>query len=206
MLRESRAYGLDSLFCGNFFVMPDADMTLLSETEKQLKERFASGDGGPRRLPSTATPAKENARLNELVLPDDQRPKMPFTKDKYLIKENPHKVQWEREVRKFLRKLSPDHGHRVTAVMVYEWATGLRVADLMTAEPKGSPGGGPTWRTDLRIIHRALEYYFGKPGPTWIMGRKVDKAYTVKPGYFIRRHRPQCLTLYAEYVEGVLNP
>ena len=32
---------------------------------------------------------------------------MPVTKDKYMVKENPHLVQWEREVRKFLRNLSP---------------------------------------------------------------------------------------------------
>ena len=45
---------------------------------------------------------------------------MPFTKDKYLVKEKPALVQWERETRKFLRLLSPRHSHRVSADMVYE--------------------------------------------------------------------------------------
>lgn len=126
---------------------------------------------------------------------------MPFTKEKFLVKENPHLVEWEREVRKFLRKLSPEHEHRVTAVMVFEWATGLKVSDLMEANEKR-----PRWRSDLRKINEALRYYFGKPYSTWIMGRKVTNAYKVKQGYYIRRHRPMTLTLYAEYVEGVLYP
>ena len=130
---------------------------------------------------------------------------MPFTKDKFLVKENPHLVQWEREVRKFLRNLSPEHGHRVTAVMVFEWATGLQVKDLIDANETPQPGK-TNWRADLRKINKALEFYFGKPYTTWIMGRKVGKAYKVRSGYYIRRHRPMTLTLYAEYVEGVLNP
>lgn len=133
---------------------------------------------------------------------------MPFTKDKYLIKENPHLVQWERECRKFLRKLSPDHGHRVSAVMIYEWATGILMVDIMKEESERTTPNHmhTTWRSDLRKINKVLEFYFGKPYMTWIAGRKVPKTYRVKPGYYIRRHRPMTLTLYAEYVEGVLNP
>lgn len=123
---------------------------------------------------------------------------MPLTKDKYLVRENPHLVQWERETRKFLRRLSPDHRHRVSAVMVYEWATGIRVADLMA---EGGSANG-----HLRHINKILRYYFGQPYMTYICGRKVPKAYEVKPGYYIKRHRPMTLTLYAEYAEGVLNP
>lgn len=123
---------------------------------------------------------------------------MPFTKDKYLVRENPHLVQWEREVRKFLRKLSPDHGHRVSAVMIYEWATGIRVADLM------ADGGSAA--ADLRHINKCLRFYYGKPYMTYIMGRKVLNAYRVKPGWYVRRHRPMTLTLYAEWHEGTLYP
>lgn len=123
---------------------------------------------------------------------------MPFTKDKFLVKENPHLVQWERETRKFLRKLSPSHGHRVSAVMIYEWATGIRVADLM------AEGGSAS--ADLRKINQVLRFYFDKPYMTYIAGRKVPNAYRVKPGYYIRRHRPMTLTLYAEYCEGTLYP
>ena len=123
---------------------------------------------------------------------------MPFTKDKFLVKENPDLVAWEREVRKFLRNLTPEHGHRVAAVMIYEWATGIRVADLMAQ--------GGSARSELGKLNKILEFYFGKPYMTYIMGRKVPKAYRVRPGYYIRRHRPMTLTLYAEYAEGTLYP
>ena len=122
---------------------------------------------------------------------------MPFTKDKFLVRENADLVQWERETRMFLRKLSPEHGHRVSAAMVYEWATGIKVADLMAA-------GGST--VDLKKINKVLRYYFEKSYTTYICGKKVPNAYRVKPGYYITKHRPMTLTLYAEYCEGTLYP
>ena len=122
---------------------------------------------------------------------------MPFTKDKYLVKENLELVQWEREVRKFLRRLSPEHGHRVSAAMIYEWATGILTADLVAA-------GGST--ADLRKINKILRFYFGKPYMSYICGRKVPNTFRVRPGYYITRHRPMTLTLYAEYCEGTLRP
>jgi hypothetical protein len=136
--------------------------------------------------------------VDQLVLPDDERARMPFTKDKYLVKENPHLVQWERETRKFLRHLSPQHGHRVAAVMIYEWATGINVAELMA--------NGGNANLELRKINKCLRFYYGKPYTTYIMGRKINQAYRVRPGYYIRRHRPMTLTLYAEYVAGTLYP
>lgn len=123
---------------------------------------------------------------------------MPLTKDKYIVKENPHLIQWERETRKFLRQLSPQHGHRVAAVMVYEWATGIKIKELMEA--------GGSANADLRKINKCLQFYFGDPYMTYIAGRKVPKAYKVRPGYYIKRHRPMTMTLWAEYTEGVLNP
>lgn len=180
--------------------------SLLSAAEEELKKRFNKEEADRRRLPSDAADAAPSDRIDSLVLPDEMRAKMPFTKDKYLIRENPHLVQWEREVRKFLRKLSPEHGHRVSAVMIYEWATGVLVKDIQAASPERMPPGKQNWRSDLRKINKVLEYYFGKPYMTYIAGRKVPKAYRVKPGYFIRRHRPMTLTLYAEYVEGTLYP
>lgn len=170
----------------------------LHEAETVLRNRFTGKDQKLSRLPSTAQQPKASNRVDRLVLPDDERPDMPFTKDKYLVRENPHLVQWERETRKFLRKLSPQHGHRVAAVMIYEWATGIKVADLMAA--------GGSANADLRMINKILRYYFGQPYMTYICGRKVPKAYRVRPGYLITRHRPMTLTLYAEYAEGVLNP
>ena len=122
---------------------------------------------------------------------------MPFTKDKFLVRENSDLVKWERETRKFLRKLSPEHGHRVSAAMVFEWATGIQVVDLMAQ-------GGST--VDLKRINKVLRFYFGKPYMTYICGRKVPNAFKVPPGWYVKRHRPMTLTLYSEYSEGTLNP
>ena len=170
----------------------------ISEVEALLKQRFSKENADKHRVPSTAHDAAGSDRVDQLVLPDSERPRMPFTKDKFLVRENPQLVAWERETRKFLRQLSPEHGHRVAAVMVYEWATGIRVKDLMDE----GGGCGP----DLRKINKILKYYFDKSYMTYIMGRKVNKAYKVRPGYYIKRHRPMTLTLYAEYCEGTLNP
>lgn len=176
--------------------MSQPDTSLLSEVEAVLKKRFSVDE--TERVPSTARAAAGSARVDQLVLADDERAPMPLTKDKYIIRENPHLVAWEREVRKFLRRLSPDHGHRVAAVMIYEWATGIKVAELM--EQGGSANA------DLRKLNQVLGFYFGKPYSTYICGRKVPRAYRVKPGYYIKRHRPMTLTLWAEYQQGTLNP
>jgi hypothetical protein len=176
-----------------------AEPALLTEVEELLKKRFSKEEADKKqRVPSTAHAPRSSERIDQLVLPDEMRARMPFTKDKYLVRENPHLVQWERETRKFLRQLTPIHGHRVAAVMIYEWATGIRVADLMAE--------GGSAQADLRKINQVLRFYFGKPYMTYIMGRKVPNAYRVRPGYYIKRHRPMTLTLYAEYAEGTLNP
>lgn len=174
------------------------EVSLLSEAEAVIKRRFSKEEANRRRVPSTARAAASSERVDQLVLPDNERARMPHTKDKYIVKENPHLVAWEREVRKFLRNLSPRHEHRVSAVMIYEWATGIRVKDLMEA--------GGSANSDLRKINQILRFYFGKPYMTYIMGRKVPKAYKVRLGYLIKRHRPLTLTLYSEYCEKTLNP
>ncbi len=181
------------------------DKTYLTDAEEKLRESFTTAEAKRRRVPSTAAEALPSSRVEQVTLPDSQRGKMPYTKEKFLVKENPHLVEWEREVRKFLRNLSPLHEHRVSAVMVFEWATGLEVKTLMETTEKFEPGQ-QSWRSDLRKINEILKFYFGTPYTTWIMGRKVGKAYKVKKGYYITRHRPKTLTLYAEYVEGVLVP
>ena len=169
----------------------------LEEVEALLRERFSQGKSSRQRIQSTALDPIAPARADRILLPEAERGRMPFTKDKYLVKENPNLVMWERETRKFLRQLSPSHGHRVSAAMVYEWATGFRVADLMAE-------GGST--VDLKRINKILRFYFGKSYMTYIMGKKVPNCFRVKPGYYITRHRPMTLTLYAEYCEGVLKP
>ena len=121
---------------------------------------------------------------------------MPFTKDKFLVRENSDLVKWERETRKFLRKLSPEHGHRVSAAMVFEWATGIQVVDLMAQ-------GGST--VDLKRINKVLRFYFGKPYMTYICGRKVPNAFKVPPGWYVKRHRPMTLTLFHEWSTKTLE-
>lgn len=165
---------------------------LTEEEQLRIKEKFSQN-----RLPSNAKEAPA-AKVNDQLLPDDRRGKMPFTKGKYLVKENPDLVAWERELRKFLRNLSPLHEHRISAVMVYEWATGNSVAELQAA--------GGSANAHLRKLNALMKQYFGEPYMTWIMGRKVPRAYKVPSGWYVRRHRPKTLTLYAEYSEGTLNP
>jgi len=175
--------------------MTNAD---LSEVEALLKKRFNKEEADKKRVQSTAAPATGSTRLDQLVLPDAARPKMPLTKGKYLVRDNPQEVQWERETRKFLVRLSTVHEHRVSAIMVYEWATGINVQGLYLE--------GGNANSDLRKINKILKFYFGVPFSTYIVGRKVPRAYNVRGGYFITRHRPMTLTLWAEYGEGVLHP
>lgn len=176
---------------------PASSKSLLTEVEENLKKSF-NKDKVKSPVPSTAQGSAGSARLDQLVLPVAERGRMPLTKDKYVIKENPHLVAWERETRRFLRNLTPRHGHRVSAVMIYEWATGILVKDMIAA--------GQSPQADLRKINQVLRHYFGKPYMTYIAGRKVTNAYRVRQGYLIKRHRPLTIVLWVEYREGTLNP
>ncbi len=168
----------------------------MADMEQELQRRF--GGGNPERLPSSAAAPERSARLDRLVVPDEERAPMPLTKGKYLVRENPDKVAWEREVRKFLRNLNLKHEHRVSAVMIYEWATNVNVAQLVAS------GGSAS--SDLRKINEILRYYFGKPYRTYICGRKVPNAYKVPSEWRVKRHKPMTLTLYAEWLNKTLNP
>jgi len=190
--------------------MPETQ-DLLFEVERMLKKDYKRDNIS--RVPSTAREAAGSPRIDQLILQKEERPKMPYTKDKYLVRENPHKVAWERVTREFLRNLSVATGHRVSAVMVFEWATGIKVkeaTDLARKQkaddsiPEAEKYAGPS--PDLRKINEILRFYFGKSYMTYIMGRKTPNCYRVPPGYHIRRHRPMTLTLYAEYAEGTLYP
>ena len=173
------------------------DLERQREIEKFLQSRF-NKDARPRVSgDSRAAPRGVRAELDSLILRDEERAKLPETKDKYLVRENPHLVEWERETRKFLRKLNPAHGHRVSASMVYEWATGINVAELYAA------GGSCT--AHLRNINKVLGHYFGTPYMTYILGRKVPKAYRVPPGWYVTRHRPMTLTLFHEWSTKTLQ-
>lgn len=174
---------------------------LINAAAAKVRERFREEGTVPTRVPSTAHEAP-TGRVDQFVLPDEERGRMPFTKEKFLIRENPNKVTWERETRKFLRKLSPDHEHRIAAVHIFEWATGLSLAALVAAEKDGDVSQ-TRWRGDLRHINWALRNYFGKPYATYIMGRKIPKAYKVPKGWYVYKHKPHTLTLYADWAEGV---
>ena len=175
-----------------------SDLERQREIEEFLRSRF-NKDHTPR-VSGDSRAAPRGVRMNaldSLILGDEERAKMPVTKDKYLVRENPHLVQWERETRKFLRKLNPAHGHRVSAAMVYEWATGINVAELYAA--------GGTAAAHLRKINQVLGHYFGKPYMTYILGRKVPKAYRVPPGWYVVRHRPMTLSLFHEWSSKTLE-
>jgi hypothetical protein len=174
-----------------------SDLEKQREIERFLQSRF-NKDHTPRVSgDSRAAPRGVRPALDSLILADGERAKLPETKDKYLVRENPHLVQWERETRKFLRKLNPAHGHRVSAAMVYEWATGINIAELYAR--------GGTAASHLRSINKVLAHYFGKPYMTYILGRKVPKAYRVPPGWYITRHRPMTLTLFHEWSTKTLE-
>jgi len=168
-----------------------SDLEKQREIESFLKSRFNKDDQPRVSGDSRAAPRGVRVELDRLILGDEERARLPETKDKYLVRENPHLVQWERETRKFLRKLNPHHGHRVSAAMVYEWATGINITELYAHG--GSAAG------HLRNINTVLMHYFGKPYMTYILGRKVPKAYRVPPGWYVTRHRPMTLTLFHEW-------
>lgn len=117
---------------------------------------------------------------------------MPLTKDKYLVKEDEDEVKWERITREFLRNLTPRHRHRISAVMIYEWATGKKPDRTNTAV--------------FKKLNRILEFYFGPPFQTWIANKKVGRCYEVRAGYYIRNHRPRSIELWVEYQNKTLYP
>lgn len=174
---------------------------LINAAAEKVRERFKESGEVPTRVPSTALEPPKG-RVDNLVLPDEERGQMPFTQEKFIKRENPNRVTWERETRKFLRRLSPAHEHRIAAVHVFEWATGLSLAALVAAEKAGDLTH-TRWRGDLRHINWALKNYFGTPYMTHIMGRKIPKAYTVPKGWYVYRHKPHTLTLYADWTAGV---
>lgn len=181
----------------------------ISEIEKKLQEQF--NPEHMTRFVSTAKEPNTAAALEDLKLPEDQRGPMPFTRDKYIVNEDPAQVEWEREIRKFLRRLNTDKiSHRVSAVMIYEWTTGISLKDLREAEGvdetkwQGGAANGSANR-HLRIINKILREYFGTPYKTKIMGREVGKAYTVGQNFRVKRKKPISVTLLPDYMNGTLD-
>lgn len=168
----------------------------LSEVEEILKKKFNKEDKSFREL-STAAPTPEVPRLDQLILPLEERPRMPFTREKFIVRENPQLVTWERVTRQFLHGLFEKEEHRVSAVHIYEWATGIKIVDYMAANGNPPP--------DLRKINQVMRAYFGQSYTTYIMGRKIGKAYRIPKGWVVKRRPPKTMTLYAEWAEGTLR-
>jgi len=173
------------------------DKSLAADVERMLQNRITGKRANASTVQTSAKP-RESKRMNAILLPVDERPKMPLTKTKYAINENANLVAWERETRRFLRNLSPDYEHRVSDAMIFEWATGISVKGAMETP-------GATVRTDLRRIRKILEYYFGDKFMTWIAGKKVMNCYRVKAGHRINERRPMTMTLWAEWRAGELH-
>lgn len=179
-------------------------------TPEQIAVRSRFDRNAANQFQSTAEARKEN-NFRDMFLDDDQRGDMPLTKEKFIITENPALVEWERETRKFIKNLSRYTSHKITAIMVFEWATGISITQLRIEEntaAKSAKGGGINGSANmhLRLISGLLKQYFGTPYKTRILGQSVDRAYTVPEEFRVDRVRPKCLTLWPEYDNGTLRP
>lgn len=189
----------------------------VSDLERDLQARF--NPANMERFSSTAGKAASGEYVENLVLDDDKRGMMPYTKTDLIINENPLRVAWEKEVRKFLKRLGSHTSHRITAPMIYEWATGIKIVDLEEADRQAklahSQGSGEQYNqktnmgnlnVHLRHINWVLREYFGKPYKTKIMGREVGRAYAVRQEFRVKLKKPANLTLWPEWQNGTLNP
>jgi len=181
----------------------------LSDIERELQARH--NPNIRQQFTSTALEPRTSEYIEDLALPVESRGRMPLTQEKFVIAENPQRVAWEREVRAALATMSDKTAHRITAVMVYEWTTGIKVTDLIEAEglqdvsPRGGGQNGSA-NSHLRHINWVLQEYFGKPYKTKIAGREVGKAYKVRKGFRVKLKRPANLTLWPEWENGTLTP
>jgi hypothetical protein len=186
--------------------MPERE---LSDIERELQRNY--NPNLRTQFTSTALDPKESNYMQELALPDESRGRIPLTQEKFVINEDPVRVQWERECRKFLDALPGEGGHRVTATMIFEWTTGISIKELAQREgvdPNAWRGGAASGSANshLRHINWILREYFGKSYKTTIAGRAVGKAYTVRPGFRVKLKRPANLTLWPEWENGTLRP
>ena len=183
--------------------------TELSDIERALQARH--NPSNVKRFTSTASELERSEYIRELALPVNQRGRMPLTQERYVMHENPMRVEWERQVRLFLRQLNTrDNGHRVTAPMVFEWVTGISITELAAAEgvdPSVTNGGAQNGSANvhLRHINWVLKEYFGTPYKTRIAGREVGRAYRVKQHFRVQNYKPVCLTLWPEWEARTLE-
>jgi len=176
----------------------DTELKLVHERHAAMAELFQSNAG----------PEREATELKQLLVDRKARDRMPLTREKFVIKEDPELVQWEREVRLFLSQLSQTSAHRISAVMIFEWATGISVTDHLA---DGRKNKGRPKKSELRVlghlraINKLLTAYFGQSYKTQIANRPIGKAYRKPVGWAIREHRPITITLYAEWLTKTLE-
>jgi hypothetical protein len=179
------------------------------DIERKLQQEFPTDN--PRMFQSTSEEPERSEKVTNLVVARDQRAMPPLTLSKYVIDENPDRVEWEREVRAFLLALpNPEAGHTITAPMIYEWATQRSIADDVKAEgvdPNKWQGGARSGSANahLRHINWVLKEYFGQSYETRIAGRKVGKAYTVRRYFRLREKMPANITLWPDWKAGTLD-
>ena len=179
----------------------------MAEVNDQDIYRYLLGRKNPniKQFQSTAGAAPVAKDVKAIAIPDDKRGRMPLTQERFVIRESPARVEWEREVRKALKTLKGQNGHRVTAPMIYEWTTGMSVQDVINVEGADPKTSGSA-NSHLRHINWVLSQYFGKPYKTTIAGRPVGRAYIVPRGFRIELKPPVNLTLWPEWEAGTLKP
>ena len=181
----------------------------MTELEKMLQARH--NPTVKKQFTSDALDPQRSKLVGDLALPDESRGRMPLTQEKFVVYEPPQRVEWEREVRKAIFSLPGDGGHRISAPMIFEWATGISIKELAEAEgadQKSARGGGKNGSANvhLRHINWVLRGYFGKGYKTKIAGREVGQAYKVPKGYRIERRKPLNITLWPEWENNTLKP
>lgn len=124
---------------------------------------------------------------------------MPSLREQVLVKEDGATIAWERAIRAFLSNLPTQKTHRLSAPLVWEYATGMSVQDEWA---KGNAGA---YASDMRYINKILKAYFGKSRTTFINGRKFNRVYDVKRHFIVARKAPVSLTLYLEWKRGLLD-
>lgn len=134
--------------------------------------------------------------LQGRLLPTEERAEI-NTRDEVLIKEDEDLVEWERQIRAYIYKLPMGREHRTTAVLVWEWATGLSVPE---EHKKGNSG---VYAADIRKINKLLREYFGKPYASYIHNRKFNQVYRISKHFNVDRKAPFCVGLYLEWRAGV---
>lgn len=132
--------------------------------------------------------AKPSERLADLIKPPTER-SIPDTREYTLINEDEELLQWERLTRSFLYALPSTREHRITAHMVWSWATGIETP----------PKNNTDYRRDLRRIRKVLREYFGKSYQSTIRGVKAKEVWKVRAGFLVYRKAPITMTLYLEW-------